>query len=654
MTMFVAAFNVRGPRAKILAGATFAVLMSASTAAMADCSGTGALAAGGVGGITPFLPFSSGGAVNSLVSAINTVNTAFLTQSTAFISAPANPAPNQEGGGVWARGVGGEMTTKTVSVTSNVQALGAPVPGTITCNNTNHLSFAGGQVGTDMAHLNVGGWNFHIGTTAGFVGAKSKDTSSAGPLNPLGGTFQDSLEVPFVGVYAAATRGGFFIDGQLRTDFYQNTLNDPMVSALYNQRLDARGVAFSGNVGYNQPLQNNWFIEPSAGIVVSRVKVDPLSIIGTGVVNGGLVGTLPGTLHVNDINSTLGRLGVRAGTVVNSGNIIWQPFVTLGVYHEFNGSITSTFDGLAVTQALGIAGLPSGSVSSTNIGTYGQVGVGLAAQIVNTGWLGYVRADYRDGDNIQGYSVNGGIRYQFTPEMIASPRLYTKAVKAPAPLVQAYNWTGFFVGGSFGALNGRTEIDYLTLLAGAPGQTANPRFAGALGGLQAGYDYQTGKWVFGVEGNINATNAKGGRGCQLVFVVTCEDNKNWIGTATARVGYELWNRSLFYARAGVAFTDTRISSTCNANGPIPIDCPGTDTQTRAGWTIGIGSEFALTRNWTVRGETNYYDLGNTQYNLPLTGPLAGRTITENVHETGFISTVGLNYRFAPGVVVAKY
>jgi outer membrane autotransporter protein len=652
MTIFIAAFRMRGTKAKVLAGATLAVLMSASTGAMADCNGTGVLAAAGAGDVTQFLPFASGGAVNSLVSAINTVNTAFLTQSTAFVSAPANPVPNQEGGGVWARGVGGEMTTKSVSVTSNVQAAGVAQPGTITCNNTNHLSFAGGQVGTDMARLNVGGWNIHIGTTAGYVGAKSRDTSSAGPLNPLGGTFQDSLEVPFVGVYAAATRGNFFVDGQLRTDFYQNSLNDPMVSALFNQRLDARGVAFSGNIGYNQPLQNNWFIEPSAGIVVSQVKVDPLSIIGTALVTGGL-GTFPGTLHVNDINSTLGRLSVRAGTVVNSGNMIWQPFITLGVYHEFEGSITSTFDGLAVTQALGVGGLPSGSVSSTNIGTYGQVGLGVAAQIANTGWLGYVRADYRDGDNIQGYSVNGGIRYQFTPDMVA-PRLYTKApaLKAPAALVQPYNWTGFFVGGSFGALNGRTDIDYLTLLIGGPGQTANPRFAGALGGLQAGYDYQTGKWVFGVEGNINATNAKGGRGCQLAFVVTCEDNKNWIGTATVRVGYEVWNRSLFYARGGAAFTDTRISSTCNGNGPFPIDCPVTDTQSRAGWTIGIGSEFALTRNWTVRGETNYYDLGRTQYNL--TGPLAGATITENVHETGFISTVGLNYRFAPGPVVAKY
>ncbi|MCP2871842.1 hypothetical protein, partial [Salmonella enterica] len=80
------------------------------------------------------LPFAAGGAVNSLVSAINATNTAFLTQSTAFVSAPPNPAPNQEGGGVWSRAIGGEVTTKSTSTTSGVSVGGAALPGNITCN----------------------------------------------------------------------------------------------------------------------------------------------------------------------------------------------------------------------------------------------------------------------------------------------------------------------------------------------------------------------------------------------------------------------------------------------------------------------------------------------------------------------------------------
>ena len=634
-----------------LAGTALAALLT-STAAMANCSGTAALAVPGANGITPFLPFASGGAVSSLISAINTANTAFLTQSTAFVSAPPNPAPGQEGGGVWGRAIGGEMTTKGTTTTTNVQALGVPVPGTITCNTENKLTFAGAQVGTDMANLNINGWNIHVGSTVGYIGAKSRDVSSAGPLDPLGGTFQDSLQVPFFGLYAAATKGGFFIDGQIRRDFYQNSLSDPLVSGINNQKLDARGTAFSGNIGYNMPLQNNWFIEPSAGIVISKVKVDPLNVVGTGLANFPNPGTFPGQLRINDIDSTLARLSVRAGTAFTSGNMIWSPFATLSIYHEFQGAVTSAFDGALVTAALGIPGQPSGNLSSTNIGTYGQVGVGISGQIVNTGWLGYVRGDYRAGDNIHGYSLNGGIRYQFTPDMLSPKPMYAKApvLKAPAAIVGPYNWTGFFVGGSVGVLNGQQDMNYVPIPLAGFVPYANPRFAGALGGIQAGYDYQTGKWVFGVEANINATNAHGARPCQVTFLVTCEDNKDWIGTATARVGYAFWNRALLYGRAGVAYTNTTISAVCNGGAqPLTrITCPFSDSHSRAGWTVGFGTEFALTQNWTVRGETNYYDLGKITYNLLPT------VLVADVRETGFISTVGLNYRFSPGVVVAKY
>jgi hypothetical protein len=44
----------------------------------------------------------------------------------------------------------------------------------------------------------------------------------------------------------------------------------------------------------------------------------------------------------------------------------------------------------------------------------------MAGQLLNTGWLGYARVDFRTGDNIEGVSVNGGIRYQFTPEQLAA------------------------------------------------------------------------------------------------------------------------------------------------------------------------------------------------------------------------------------------
>ncbi len=383
----------------------FVMLLSASSNAMANCSGTGSFTPGAVPGFNPssVLPFAAGGAVNSLISAINTVNTAFLTQSTAFVSAPANPQPNQEGGGVWVRGIGGEITTKSTSVTSNVAVGGfGALPGNVSCNNQTKLSFAGAQVGTDTSILNYNGWNVHVGATAGYVGAKANDRSSAGPLNPLGGTFQDSLQVPFAGVYVAATKGGFFTDAQIRTEYFQNSANDPNVAGIFNQKLDARGLSFAGNIGYNHGFANNWFIEPSAGIVVSRVKVDPLNVTGSLVLPAtftpGL--TFPGQLQVNDIHSTLGRLSLRGGTTIVSGNMVWQPFAVASLYHEFGQNVTSSFNGVAASA---FTGLPSasGNISTSTLGTYGQFGVGLAGQVAGTGLLGYIRADYRTGANIE-------------------------------------------------------------------------------------------------------------------------------------------------------------------------------------------------------------------------------------------------------------
>ncbi|MGP9813587.1 autotransporter domain-containing protein [Rhodopseudomonas sp. NSM] len=623
---------------------------SVSTGAIAACTGTGSFVPGLVPGFNPssVLPFAAGGAVNSLVSAINTANTAFLTQSTAFVSAPPNPGPNQEGGGVWTRAIGGEVTTKSTSTTTNVGVSGVgALPGTVTCDNENKLSFAGVQVGADTSILNYNGWNLHLGSTVGYLGAKSRDKSSAGVLNPLGGTFEDTLQVPFAGVYVAMTKGGFFADGQVRLDYYQNSVSDPIVGGIFGQKLDARGLSFTGNVGYNHALPNNWFIEPSAGIVVSKVKVDPLNVTGSVVLPASFTPgvTFPGQLQVDDINSTLGRFSLRGGTSIASGNMIWQPFAIASVYHEFRGAVTSSFNGAAASAATnGIIPSVTGNISSSNLGTYGQFGLGVAGQIVNTGLLGYVRADYRTGDHIDGYSLNGGVRYQFAPEAVVAAPLYTKAAKAPVLIHSAYNWTGFFIGGSFGMLNGRTDWTFQP-----GGTTTDPRFAGAIGGGQIGYDYQFGKWVVGVEGALNATNANGARPCPSSVFFTCETNVSWMGTATAKLGYALWDRSLWYVRGGGAFGDLKVTTTCNTGPFNPLGLPGCGenaSRSRAGWTIGVGSEFALSKNWTVRTETNYFDMGRERYETP--------NSTIDVKQNGFISTVGLNYRFAPTVLVAKY
>ena len=126
---------------------------------------------------------------------------------------------------------------------------------------------------------------------------------------------------------------------------------------------------------------------------------------------------------------------------------------------------------------------------------------------------------------------------------------------------------------------------------------------------------------------------------------------------------DVWpDRVLWYAKGGLAIGEIRAQTRCNTDSQqvIPIlgggllnpACPAAGTtRTDVGWTVGGGSELALTDNWSVKAETSYFNLGTGRY-------LADPPVQYDVKRVGWISTIGLNYRFtgfgeAPAIV-AKY
>jgi hypothetical protein len=264
--------GVNRRKTDILVGAALALSLFAVGEAQAQ--NCGALSFG----IAPFTAdnkslFASGLSAAAAVSAsITAANTGFLTQSNAFVGAPANPAPGQEGGGVWTRGVGGNMTlnsTSSVSATASApgsRAFPTPEAAATTCNTQFKQSFQGFQVGSDVAKLNIGdGWNVHVGTTAGALEASGSVVGGS----PAGGLshvfpftspvtqvpFSDKSQSPFAGTYIAATKGGFFVEALARYNNYDTALNSPG-SNLFNQKADAHGYAVSGSAGYNYQASN--------------------------------------------------------------------------------------------------------------------------------------------------------------------------------------------------------------------------------------------------------------------------------------------------------------------------------------------------------------------------------------------------------------
>jgi outer membrane autotransporter protein len=616
---------------------------------------------------------SAGLAVSSAVSA---ANTAFLTQSTAFVSAPGNPKPNSEGSGVWVRGVGGELSTSnttTVNAATVVPGAGT-FPGSTVCNAQFHQSFAGFQVGQDVADLNVNGWNIHLGTTAGFL----ETTGNIVGGNVAGGYFNSTTEAPFIGTYGVATYGSFYVDGLVRYDYFQTQLNSPTVN-LFNQSVDAHGFTVSASTGYNYKVPNSsWFVEPSLGVVWSREQIDPFNAANPPFAStSAIAATTPfsGTEYVNDLNSILGRAGVRVGTTLKSGDIVFQPFVAMSVWHDFGSPITATYS--ACNNCIFFPGGPgalTATSSTNNIGTFGQYSVGVAGQLAGTGWLGFARADFREGPNMSGLSGTGGIRYQFTPGAAPS----AMPVKAP-PAPELINWAGLYVGAIGGAEAGHGSMyfptsGYISTAGGIPltqgpgGSASNLRPAGALGGGTVGYNWQAGRYVYGLEADGAWTGVQSSAQCQplnpplaggfsvnnSLFQTTCHDNINWTATVAGRLGYVWMPHTLIYAKAGVAIAEETFSESCNMgplngliNGGFSQNCVNANgafvnnasaSTTAVGWMLGYGTEFAFTAHWTAKAEFDWMDFGHKTVTLS-----DGTAI--NTFQSVAQAKVGVNYKW---------
>ncbi len=166
-----------------------------------------------------------------------------------------------------------------------------------------------------------------------------------------------------------------------------------------------------------------------------------------------------------------------------------------------------------------------------------------------------------------------------------------------------YSWNGAYVGLNLGYQWGK--------LSNLP---INPR--GFSGGLQGGYNWQTGQFVVGAETDLQLSGADD----------TCAAYKfsnPWFGTARLRGGIAL-NNILLYATAGLAFGGGRLDF-----GTLE------ETHIHVGWTAGAGIEVGFTPQWSARAEFLYVDLSEHAY--VLTGTTNGLASS--------VVRLGVNYRF---------
>lgn len=215
---------------------------------------------------------------------------------------------------------------------------------------------------------------------------------------------------------------------------------------------------------------------------------------------------------------------------------------------------------------------------------------------------------------------------------------------APSPVfVGGMNWTGFYVGAQIGytwAKDGTTEFITATGLPSGFAQGFRPD--GIVGGLHAGFNYQTGSIVLGVEADIEAAGIKGGY--RIGGVTGNDSDRAWQGSLRARLGVS-FGQALLYATGGLAIADNEYTQ---VNGLVR---EGGFSKTQFGYTVGAGLEYAFTNNWSARLEYRYTDFGDFRYNSLVAFP--GFSYRHEPSD----STVraGVSYRFGSArPVMARY
>ncbi|MGO9486361.1 MAG: outer membrane protein [Rhodomicrobium sp.] len=196
--------------------------------------------------------------------------------------------------------------------------------------------------------------------------------------------------------------------------------------------------------------------------------------------------------------------------------------------------------------------------------------------------------------------------------------------------VPPFFWQGVYAGGFAGiAWADIQAADDLIILTSSGIVPVGPLSStGFMGGTQFGYNFQAGRFVYGIEAelgglddgaNVNFSNRA------LSGLLQINSSGGFYGSVTGRAGIVSWN-TLFYAKAGFAFFTGDVSLSDYRG--VTLEDSGTFT----GWTVGAGVEYPIAPNWTVKAEYQYFDLSDS--NSGCCGNFSN-TITANAVKIGF-------------------
>jgi outer membrane immunogenic protein len=222
---------------------------------------------------------------------------------------------------------------------------------------------------------------------------------------------------------------------------------------------------------------------------------------------------------------------------------------------------------------------------------------------------------------------------------IVAPALLAAAVAAPAvhaadlggrPSLKddadygapRYLWTGVYAGLQAGYGWGESRQTNTTTLI----TTGDYDIDGFVGGGTLGYNFQSGQIVWGIETDLSYADISGSS--TFACVLGCTSSIDWLWTLRGRLGLDM-NGWMPYVTGGLAVAD----------GEVSTNAAGSSSDTLVGWTIGGGLEVKVDRNWSVKAEYLFVDLGDMRNNLGVNNSVRGDF--DELH----LARGGINYKF---------
>jgi outer membrane immunogenic protein len=477
----------------------------------------------------------------------------------------------------------------------------------------------------------------------------------------------------YFGVNAGYTAGKF----DAETLLSDGSLGTPLLATATSSKLN--GAIGGAQAGYNWQA-GMWLAGLEADAQFSSQRIITTTQCDGAICNPGVIGfdapvTLAHSFNLDGFATLRGRLGALftpdAVAYFTGGLAIG------GVAHTVDiGGMSRDANGDPVPA-------PTNFVSRTaKVGW--TVGGGIETRLVGnvTGKIEYLHMDFgsdsaagRNNQNVMpvAVSINSrvtddivrlGLNYKFDPNAAAPsaarpvlPDKLPRIVKAP--IVLPWTWAGYYLGINGGYSSGKAGTDAFndSMIAGATfATTSSYNLRGEVLGIQTGYNFALGGWVFGLEGDLqlsgqraNPTFVCPGAICNPAGSVTAAFDQNqkleWFGTLRARLGAAT-PAALVYVTGGAAVAGLITSGTVFGFDPNsnPITNPFSYVTVNPGWTVGGGVEARLIGNWTGKIEYLYLDFGSMTTSINNQGVMT-LTASFNSHVTDNLVRAGINYKF---------